>query len=112
MQTEPPDAAFRALADAEVALRDLKEGCCEPDRVPCIAELEGTLTEIHRSLGRIKADPAVAEVIVTALGDVGAQLGRLQVTCCTPKRMPLYARLLEDLTKVQLGVAATTGGGH
>ncbi len=112
MDTTPLQDAFSALSTAETSLEKLRKGCCDPDRVPCIADLDGILDETRTMLGRVESDPHAAEVVVTALGDVGAQLGKLQVTCCTPKRIPLYARLLEDLTKVQLGVAAATGTGH
>ena len=36
--------------------------------------------------------------------DAGAQVGRLQVTCCAPSRMKLYSEFLAGLTKAQIHV--------
>lgn len=112
MDHEALASAVEALASAEKSLVKLEKGCCDPKRTPCIADLDTTLEETAQILERFDGDPKTADAVVVHLSDIGAQLGKLQVTCCTPKRMPLYVRLLEDLTKVQLGVAAAAGQGH
>ncbi|MFQ5522864.1 MAG: hypothetical protein ACE5F5_04725 [Acidimicrobiia bacterium] len=107
MEAEALTPAFTALADAEKSMHELHEGCCSSKRAPCIADLGDTLEETRASLERLPSDLSVGDVIITTIEDVGGQLGRLQVGCCTPKRMPLYAQLLDDLTKVQLTVKKT-----
>jgi len=101
MEAKTLEPAFTALADAEKSMHELHEGCCSATRAPCIAELGDTLEETRDSLERLPSDLSIGDVIITTIEDVGGQLGRLQVGCCTPKRMPLYAQLLEDLTKVE-----------
>ncbi len=49
---------------------------------------------------------------MATLEDAGAQVGRLQVGCCAPNRIPLYARVLEGLTTAQLAVNQALGEGH
>ena len=60
-----------------------------------MASLEST---IRSALG--SASDAVA--LVELLEDAGAQVGRLQVGCCALARLPLYAELLEALTRARL----------
>jgi hypothetical protein len=53
------------------------------------------------------------ELVTRSLESIGAQIGSLQVACCAPARMPLYAETLAGLTDVQLHIsAADTGAGH
>jgi hypothetical protein len=42
----------------------------------------------------------------------GGRVGRLQVGCCAPGRLPLHADLLKGLTKAQLARNAAVGQGH
>jgi len=104
--------AFDALDDCEAALSKLDAGCCEPGRSPRMRALLHTLTEARAGLLRMDDDPAAADVALVHLEDAGAQVGRLQVGCCTPDRLPLYAGLLEGLTTVQLTLNRVRGRGH
>lgn len=58
------------------------------------------------------ADTDAAEVTLTHLEDAGAQIGRLQVGCCAPARLPLYASFLEGLMEAQRSIKAELGEGH
>lgn len=91
--------AEQALRDAHEALDELEAGCCVPGRSPRMAALRSTLVDAQTRLGTV-SERTGAEVI-TVLEDAGAQIGSLQVSCCAPSRLPLYARMLEDLTKTQ-----------
>jgi hypothetical protein len=91
------DAADRTLAK-------LARACCDPGRSPQMERLAATLGEARRGLGGSASDGGVA--LFAALTDAGAQVGVLQVMCCTESRMPLYHRLLDQLTAIQLAVAA------
>jgi hypothetical protein len=53
-----------------------------------------------------------ADRMLAILKDAGAQLGTLQVECCAPARMPLYAETLQGLTEVQLTVNSALGRAH
>jgi hypothetical protein len=70
---------------------------------------------VKESIALIRADlekpgdsGAVIDRSISTLEDVGGQLGKLQVGCCAPARMPLYADALKHLTTVQLNIS----GGH
>jgi hypothetical protein len=106
------EPAFKALDDCEDALRQLDATCCEPGRSPRMKALAETLAEARSGLDGLGHDPVVAEEALHHLEDAGAQIGRLQVTCCAPSRMPLYARQLESLTTAQRTINGALGRGH
>lgn len=107
MTTETPPSENRfapgleALATAAETVRELHEGCCQPLRSPRMEQLTATITEIRVRLSELKDDPVEARAIVDVLVDAGGQLGTLQVECCAPGRMALYASTLTELSKVQ-----------
>ncbi|MDX1691379.1 MAG: hypothetical protein R3290_10185 [Acidimicrobiia bacterium] len=103
--------AFDAFDDCDAALVKLEKLCCDPGRSPRMAELGRTVDAARTALqGDFTA--ATAEEALEHLENAGAQLGRLQVGCCAPKRLPLYARMLENLTTIQLTVNRELGRGH
>jgi hypothetical protein len=108
--TDP--VAAEALADFEAALAKLDAGCCDPGRSPRMKALAAALVAIRGEISRVEADPALAPAAIVTLEEIGGQIGRLQVGCCTEKRMPLYARMLEDLTDAQLAINRAVGTGH
>lgn len=110
--SESLSPAFASLDDGDDAVRKLDAGCCDPGRSPRMAALAETLAAARRELDRMAGDEAAAESALAHLEDAGAQVGGLQVGCCTPKRMPLYARILEDLTAAQLAINQALNRGH
>ena len=112
MSETPIDAARHALDDFEEALVKLDAGCCDPGRSPRMRALAESLAASRRALEEVGDDPHSAQGVHALLEDMGGQIGRLQVGCCTEKRMPLYARMLEDLTDTQIAVSRRTGTGH
>jgi len=104
------EPARAALSDCGVALVKLEKTCCTPDRSPCIQELGDTLRNAAATLDA--ADPSTTGIVLATLEDAGAQVGRLQVGCCAPNRIPLYARILEGLTTAQLAVNRALGEAH
>lgn len=112
MSATPLDGAHRALDDFEAALAKLDAGCCDPGRSPRMQALAESLSASRRALDGIGDDPASADAVHAILEDMGGQIGRLQVGCCTEKRMPLYARMLTDLTDTQIAISRRTGTGH
>ena len=109
--TAPLAPALDALADSEKALLKLDLQCCEPGRSPRMHALGETLQAARRGLDEITRGADAGETL-THLEDAGAQLGSLQVGCCAPGRLPLYARMLENLTTAQLAINRAIGAGH
>lgn len=109
--SESLEAAYSALDEAEVALERLHKTCCEPGRSPRMVELEETLRDARAALGGVDDPESVGPVIET-LEDAGAQIGWLQVGCCAPNRVPLYASMLENLMTAQLTINKAVGLGH
>ncbi len=104
--------ALAALDDCDAALAKLDRTCCLPERSPRVAALAEALRAVRERLDLVVADPETAEVTIAGLEDAGAQIGRLQVTCCAARRMPLYDRMLEGLNTVQRTVNKAAGTGH
>lgn len=77
-----------------------------------MARLAETLERARRQFDAVDGDPDELDRLIGILEDAGSQLGTLQVTCCAPARMPLYARMLEDLTKIQRAAKSAAGEGH
>ncbi|HSR44368.1 MAG TPA: hypothetical protein VLT15_03940 [Acidimicrobiia bacterium] len=103
------DAAVKALDDCDAALGKLDKLCCEPGRSPSMKALARTLAAARAGLDDPGAD---MDGTLAHLEDAGAQVGRLQVGCCTPVRLPLYATFLEGLTTAQLAINRSMGLGH
>ena len=101
----PPDPiqpAFDALDVCTRALGDLDAMCCEPGRSPRMAELGATLDAARGELRTVAADAGSGTAAaMETLEDAGAQIGRLQVGCCAPSRLPLYNEILESLMTAQ-----------
>lgn len=98
--------ARHALGDARTALIKLDKLCCEPGRSPAMAALGETLDRAEAALGHDD------DAAISLLEDAGGQVGRLQVGCCAPARLPLYARMLEDFANAQLSINKARGAGH
>lgn len=69
--------------------------------------LQRTIDAARSQLGQIGDDAKAALQVVDILHDAGAQLGYLQVACCAPARMKLYATTLESLSKTQRLITRT-----
>ena len=106
--------ARSALDSCAAALDKLDRLCCEPGRSPRMKALGTTLANARDGLARHhpgRGDRA-AEIVIAHLEDAGAQVGSLQVGCCAPNRLPLYAALLEELTNAQLSINSELGRSH
>jgi hypothetical protein len=113
MTDDPISLALSALDDAGEALVKLEKTCCRQEtRSPRMVALMTSFAAIEGRLGEASGDEEAAAAVLVAVDDAGAEIGRLQVTCCAPVRMALYARLLEDLNNVQRAVKKSHGHGH
>lgn len=94
-------AGVAELERAEDVVRELHADCCQPLRSPRMETLSDTLGKARRALGDLNGDRDGAGEVIAFLEDAGAQLGYLQVACCTPVRTKLYTSALESLGKTQ-----------
>jgi hypothetical protein len=94
-----PEPVAVALNTAQSTLDDLDRRCCDAGRSPRLAALAAKLTGIrHAARQQGGAEPDELDEL---LQEAGAMVGALQVGCCAPNRLPLYATLLEQLNVVQ-----------
>lgn len=111
-EIDPLAIAGAALDDCRAALEKLDALCCEPGRSPRIAALASTVAQARSGLMTLDGSVAVADLVLGYLEDAGGQTGVLQVGCCAPNRLPLYARVLENLTTAQRSINVSVGRGH
>lgn len=103
--------ALAQLDECERLVTRLHKLCCEPDRSPRMQSILADIDVARRGIDAY-AGPESAREVVQVLESIGAQLGHLQVTCCTMARMPLYAEGLGGLAATQIHIARSIGGGH
>ena len=109
---EPIGRALAALDRCQTALDELDAECCAPGRSPRMLALGDTLASARSDVEGTGLNPGVASKAIVKLEDAGAQVGRLQVTCCAPGRMKLYADFLAGLTKAQINLSRSVGSDH
>lgn len=73
--------------------------------------LADTLADARVRLSALDGDDS-ADALIEALESAGEQVGHLQVGCCAPARMPLYAVTLESLMKAQRAINKSMSRGH
>jgi hypothetical protein len=112
MTDVPIQDARTALAHTDGVIDRLHKMCCEPDRSPRMLALKASIASATKDIDAGPSDPAALDRAIATLVDVGGELGKLQVECCAPARMPLYADALEHLTDVQLNINKSVGRGH
>lgn len=107
------DSAYQSLDQADETVRQLHDACCQPNRSPRMEALAATLQSARSELARIEENHEAGEAALRILENAGSQLGWLQVGCCAPGRMSLYAQTLESLSKAQRIITrALDSGGH
>jgi hypothetical protein len=92
-----------ALDKAQSNLAELDRRCCDVGRSPRLAALATKLSEIRQAANR--PGGVGQEAVSELLQEAGAMVGALQVGCCAPNRLPLYAQLLEQLNVLQRHLA-------
>ena len=100
-------AGIDELKRAEEIVRELHAGCCEPLRSPRMEALSETIKTARMALVELEDDRDSAAVTIGLLEDAGAQLGHLQVACCSPAGTKLYASALASLGRTQRLIKST-----
>lgn len=75
------------------------------------------MLEIEAALRAVRADVETAdqasfEDALLQLEGAGSTIGRLQVECCAPARMRLYAELLAHMNTIRREISAELGQAH
>ena len=112
MTTPDIEHALAARADCEATVERLHKLCCEPGRSPRLLAVEEELTALRATLAAVEWEPDRIDTVIARLEDIGASIGRLQVGCCTPARMPLYDDVLTGLTTIQIDLNRVRGTAH
>ena len=109
--TDQPDFtdAQARLDECERTVERLHKICCEPDRSPRMQQI---LSDIDTARSELNQAAVVGREVTKLLEDIGAQIGHLQVACCTDARMPHYKTALNSLAATQIAIATATGTGH
>ena len=110
--TDTRNAVRNALDECDAAIEKLDALCCEPGRSPRIAALANAIHEARSSTEALDGTVGSAEATIAVLEKAGAQTGALQVGCCASGRLPLYERVLANLTTAQQRINESVGRGH
>ena len=111
MSPDQPIGVLTEIEKCQDVVGRLHKMCCEPDRSPRMQRIEDAL-DSARSQVSDRMSQASATTALAILTDIGSQIGRLQVECCTEARLPLYAEALEHLTRTQIGINSQLGRAH
>lgn len=107
------DNALRAAEDCEKSLALLQETCCIQERSEKMVSLVDQVRLLVRNLNGAGASHSnVAEETLHQVEEVGAALGRLYATCCTPTRERLYVRMYRALGTINLAMWKIKGVSH
>ena len=68
------------------------------------------MAALRETIVSAKAADVSPEQFAELLEDAGSQVGSLQVGCCAPGRLPLYADVLEALTRARLAAGPDMHG--
>lgn len=104
------EMASETLDKCDEVLAELHDKCCVPNRSPRMEALQQRLTRVRSDIGKLDTDESSYERILEEMKSAGAEIGELQIECCAPGRMPLYAELLAGLSRTQRMVTSARGG--
>ncbi len=107
------DSALEAAKDCEQSLALLQETCCIQERSQKMALLVDEVRSLVGDLNRAAPGHSnFAEETLHQVEKVGAALGKLYATCCTPARERLYVRMYRSLGKINLAMWKIKGISH
>lgn len=75
-----------------------------------MATLRTKLDGVRELLAEAPTDAVPGDAALSGLEQAGAMIGALQVGCCAPDRLPLYTRMLDQLTEIQIGINRSLPG--
>lgn len=105
------DGALKALDHCRKVLEQVGETCCTYERSPQIERAFEELQKARTALMGSRAYPEQLSVCAASITECGSRIGRLQVSCCTEIRDPLYRQILQGLNKAQEHLDRAMGPG-
>ncbi len=106
----------QALQSCDRALEQLGATCCMAERSARMQALSTRLNELGRLLDGLGGQPSPAPDTLgkaqAATESVGAALGALYATCCTPTRERLYTLMFRSLGTIHMGLWRLGGAQH
>ena len=112
-QAAPLAQISSAVETCRTTLDRLQNTCCLADRSARMVKLD---TEVERlaeiTTAQGAAAPADIETGIAGVDRVGAALGALYATCCTPTRERLYVAMFKALGEVHNGLWRLKGLAH
>ncbi len=117
LATTQPDAqhvtaAHQKLSDSQAALVKLADSCCMKARSSAMNDSLKLIDETKQALSSSRVSAASIHQAMEAIGNMGAQVGGLYATCCTPKRAPHYRSFYEGLHDAHSKLYQALGIGH
>ena len=105
--------AHQAARDCEKSLMLLQKTCCVQERSEKMVSLVVGVRSLSESLHcEIEDHYSFAEDTLHQVEDIGAALGKLYATCCTPAREKLYIRMYRSLSTINLAMWKLKGVAH
>ena len=116
-ETPDPTAHLARISTAvetcRTSLNKLQSTCCMAERSARMVKLDievQRLADVTTAQGA--ANPAGIETGIARVDSVGAALGALYATCCTPTRERLYVAMFKALGEVHTGLWRLKGVAH
>lgn len=94
------EASLKKLKDCSETLEKISSTCCMPERSGQMTEAFHTLQRAVKEIGLGREKPERLNRGLEHITQLGSQIGKLYVSCCTETREPLYQHLLHQLNKV------------
>ena len=110
---DPLVEAVTAVGTCQNALKKLRDTCCMSERSAKMITLGDEMQALAKTL---KGDDARAtfepDSVIASVENVGAALGALYATCCTPTRERLYTEMFKALGAVHRDMWRLKGVTH
>lgn len=94
------------------ALERLEETCCMPDRSPHMQYVRALLIQTRELVQRLTMESMATQQCLQNITDIGAKLGFLYATCCTPEREAHYQTIFRELGAAHMNMLRVLGSGH
>lgn len=104
--------SLKKLKDCSETLEKISSTCCMPERSGQMTEAFETIQKAVGELEIGRGTPASINKCIAYMIQLGSQIGKLYVSCCTETREHLYQHLLQQLNKVHETLGRVSGLSH
>ena len=110
---EVVDQIVTNIETCRSALEKLKDTCCMAERSVRMSVLVESVNALEiQSDGTRKISPEELDATIKKIEKVGAALGQLYATCCTPTRERLYVEMFKALGQIHIRLWRLKGVSH